>query len=52
MSEFLSMGGYGAYVWSSYGIVFVVLAANAVWPYVQLRAVKQRIKLEAEESTP
>ncbi|MCG2633866.1 MAG: heme exporter protein CcmD [Gammaproteobacteria bacterium] len=28
MIEFLNMGGYGAYVWSAYGIGFVVLLAN------------------------
>ena len=27
-SEFLSMGGYGAYVWTSYGIAAVVLIEN------------------------
>jgi heme exporter protein D len=26
--EFLAMGGYGLYVWTSYGLVFVVLAFN------------------------
>jgi heme exporter protein D len=29
---FFDMGGYGAYVWSSYAIVFVVLLANAISP--------------------
>jgi len=28
MSEFLYMGGYATYVWSSYGIALVVLLAN------------------------
>ncbi len=44
MHEFLHMGGYAAYVWSSYGIAALVLAANAIAPYVQLRAAKRRIK--------
>ena len=30
--EFFNMGGYGFYVWSSYGIAFVVLLANAISP--------------------
>ena len=30
MSEFLAMDGYGAYVWSAYGITLVVLVWN-VW---------------------
>ncbi len=34
-SEFFAMGGYGAYVWSSYAIAFVVLAANVLAPMMQ-----------------
>jgi heme exporter protein D len=30
--EFFNMGGYGFYVWSSYGIAFIVLLANAISP--------------------
>ncbi|HEX7029163.1 MAG TPA: heme exporter protein CcmD [Gammaproteobacteria bacterium] len=30
MKEFLSMGGYAAYVWSCFGLTFAVLIANAV----------------------
>jgi len=30
MNEFLSMGGYGGYVWPSYGIAIGVLAALAL----------------------
>ena len=28
LSEFLAMGGYGAYVWSAYGITLVALVLN------------------------
>lgn len=28
MMEWLSMGGYGFYVWSSFALTFVVLAGN------------------------
>ncbi len=31
-SEFLDMGGYAFYVWSSYGITLIVLVANVVGP--------------------
>ncbi len=34
MSEFLAMGGHGAYVWSAYGITLIVLAVNA-WTAVR-----------------
>ena len=30
MNEFFAMGGYGAYVWSAYGISAIVLAGNVL----------------------
>ncbi len=30
LAEFLHMGGYGFYVWSSYALTLVVLAANLI----------------------
>lgn len=38
-SEFISMGGYGFYVWGSYGLTFVLLAAEII----MLRSRKRRI---------
>ena len=32
LSEFIDMGGYGAYVWSSYGITLLVLIINIILP--------------------
>jgi len=29
--EFLEMGGYARYVWSSYAIVLVAIVLNIVW---------------------
>ena len=31
-NEFIDMGGYGYYVWSSYGIALVILAINVIGP--------------------
>ncbi|MEN8205549.1 MAG: heme exporter protein CcmD [Pseudomonadota bacterium] len=31
-SEFLDMGGYALYVWSSYGLTLVILAVNVIGP--------------------
>jgi heme exporter protein CcmD len=31
MSEYLTMGGDGAYVWSAYGITLVALLLNVWW---------------------
>ena len=38
-SEFISMGGYGFYVWGSYGVTFVLLVAELM----MLRSRKRRI---------
>ena len=35
LAEFFHMGGYGYYVWSSYGITLVILMANVVTPMRQ-----------------
>ena len=46
-SEFVSMGGYGAYVWSAYGFAIIVLVINVIIPMrrrnVVLRALRQFI---------
>jgi len=31
-SEFINMGGYAFYVWSSYGLTLVILAINVIGP--------------------
>ena len=31
-SEFIDMGGYAFYVWSSYGITLIILVANVIGP--------------------
>lgn len=33
MNEFLAMGGYGAYVWSSYAIFLIVLLIDFISPW-------------------
>jgi len=42
MNDFLAMGGYGAYVWSSYAVFFIVLALEALAP----RATRHRVLAE------
>ena len=32
MNEFFHMGGYGFYVWTSYGIALLILLANVLSP--------------------
>ena len=44
VTEFLSMGGYGGYVWSSYAVFFIVLAIEALLPLAQRRRVLADIR--------
>jgi heme exporter protein D len=44
LAEFLNMGGYAAYVWSSYGIAAVVLVANLVIPLQKHRLLVSRLR--------
>ena len=39
LSEFINMGGYGAYVWGSYLVTFVLLTAEVI----MLRARKRKL---------
>jgi len=38
MSEFFHMSGYAFYVWTSYGLAFVILLANIIIPFNEKRA--------------
>lgn len=42
LSEFINMGGYGFYVWGSYGVTLVLLAAEII----MLRSHKRRVTQE------
>ena len=44
MSEFLSMGGYAAFVWPSYGITALVLIANYWWIRSRHRRVLENLR--------
>jgi len=37
LHEFLTMGGYAAYVWPAYAVAAVVLLVNAVLPGLRLK---------------
>jgi len=45
---FWSMGGYGTYVWSAYGITIAVLIVNAVAAIRRLRILRRKIREDAE----
>ena len=37
LQEFFHMGGYGFYVWTSYGLTAIVLILNVIQPLVRKR---------------
>ena len=43
-SEFFAMGGYAFYVWTSYGLTFLVIVLNIVMPVLHRRKVINRVK--------
>lgn len=43
-SEFIHMGGYAFYVWTSYGIALVVMVANVVLPLFTRKQVIRRLR--------
>lgn len=49
MAEFLHMGGYGAYVWSSFAISAVVLILSVAMPMRENKKIRKRIKQMMEQ---
>ncbi|NOS87975.1 MAG: heme exporter protein CcmD [Methylococcaceae bacterium] len=46
MSEFLHMGGYAFYVWTSYGIATLVMAFGVVKPLLQHTQLLRQLQLK------
>ncbi|MFN3920560.1 MAG: heme exporter protein CcmD [Methylohalobius sp.] len=52
-SEFLAMGGYGAYVWSAYGLAAAVLLWNLIVAWRKQRLLVRELKrIFAQEKPP
>ena len=49
LSDFLSMGGYGLYVWGSYGVMAIVLAAEVAALALRRRNILNHLGLMARE---
>lgn len=53
IAELVSMAGHGPYVWSAYGIAFVVIVANVLLPMLALRRnladLRRRASLEVPQ---
>jgi len=53
VSEFFSMDGHGAYVWSAYGITLAVVILNVWLARTKLRAALERAReLAAQAEVP
>lgn len=50
MSAFLSQGGYGFYVWTSYGISALTLIALGVWTVTRYRETKRKLEALQREN--
>ena len=50
LTEFLHMGGYAFYVWTSYGIALIVLLANLLLPIRQRRKILADIARSARRA--
>ncbi len=48
--EFLAMGGYGFYVWTSYTIAFVVLLLNVVLPLIKKKQFLRQLALKQKRA--
>lgn len=46
--SWLEMGGYGGYVYASYGLALLVLVGNMAWPYLRLRGLRRSLRDEVE----
>jgi len=45
--EFFNMGGYAFYVWTSYGLAFIILIANLIIPINQERTLLRTLARKA-----
>lgn len=52
ISDFLSMGGYGLYVWSSYGIFSLMVVLSLMLPrFARKKIIKQQLaRLQREQA--
>ncbi|MEY3218930.1 MAG: hypothetical protein RIT27_287 [Pseudomonadota bacterium] len=44
LKQFFYMGGYAFYVWTSFGVTFIVLLLNVIFPWQRERSLLNQIK--------
>ncbi|RIX49884.1 MAG: heme exporter protein CcmD [Rhodocyclales bacterium GT-UBC] len=51
LSDFLAMGGYGFYVWGSFGVTVLIMAGEPAWALAQrkksLKLLGRQLRAEA-----
>jgi heme exporter protein D len=52
LQEFLAMGGYGFYVWTSYGIATIILVANVILPIIKRKTFLRQQALKQKRQEP
>lgn len=50
MAEFFAMGGYGTFVWASYGVTAIAIVVNFIWSIQRRKAVLRRLREPALET--
>jgi heme exporter protein CcmD len=48
--NFITMGGYGAYVWTAYGITLLAFGINLGVSFAEQKQVKKRVQQYLERS--
>jgi heme exporter protein D len=51
VSEYLAMGGYGFYIWSSYGVMAIVIGVEIIAVRARRRTILEEARLALPEST-
>ena len=52
LESFFAMGGYAFYVWTAYGVTFLVLLLNILWPVLQLKQLLRQLALKQKRTAP
>jgi heme exporter protein D len=52
VTEFFAMGGYGFYVWGSYGVTAIVVVAEVLAVRSRRRAVLEEARLSGPDDVP
>lgn len=51
LSEFLAMGGYAFYVWSSFAAAFLLVGGIIIWSRYELIVTRRRVFARAQQAS-